>query len=126
MLEILLKGIALHPTSELLYKQILSVELSNIRSAMKKYSDNNPKEIKERADSNCEKLKYYLNAIFKNIKDLDFYFELLRLFDSYNFTASLKKLVMEHLISNFGKESPLWNALAFREYTGKCVLIISF
>lgn len=112
VLEILLKGIVLNPTSKILYKQILSLELSNAQRTLKQSNNIHDKRVDE-------KVKLYFSAVFKAIKDLDFYFELLRLFDSYSFTTSMKKLVIEHLTDNYAEEPNMWITLAQRELAGE-------
>lgn len=117
--QILIKGLAKHDKSKLLYTLIISLELSQAQE-IKRNSNSN----EDKYELCCEKIKQYLIMAFKHITDIEFYIELLELFESYEFSTSLKQYVVDNLMLNCTAEKKKEFWMAYLKYLterkGRC------
>lgn len=113
-LEILLKGLVLHPDSELLYKQAINLQLSKAQLTIMQCEKESPNELENKKNLFVEKLNYFLDMVFKNIKKFCFYFELLEVFEGYNFVGDIKKRILDKIMVEYSQEPLVWHNLAQR------------
>lgn len=116
--EILLKGLVLHPDSELLYKQAISLHLSKANVIIKECNEQPSDDLKNKKKMYIEKVNIFLDMVFKNIKRYNFYFELLDLLETYDFTLDLKKSILNKIVEEYSQEPLVWHNLAQRCHRG--------
>lgn len=115
--ETLLKALGVHRSSKDLYKYAINFKLSQIKQNLEKEQAN----AKYFAD-----LNEYVNSVFENMKDYEYYFEILSLTDSYNFEYANKiKTVIEEKIKKSCSDIPkAWDLFAQRADEGKILCIL--
>ncbi|XP_057332937.1 U3 small nucleolar RNA-associated protein 6 homolog [Microplitis mediator] len=102
----LLKGLHFHPESQLLYKDLLQLELTEASSS----KDDTPVESKH--------ARLIYQQAYKYIKDVNFIIELLDIASKYKDTKDLQKIIMDDLVENFSDEPKMWDTWARREFKG--------
>lgn len=104
----------IHPDSELLYKQAINLQLSKAQLAIAQCEKDNSNYLETTKKSFIEKFNNFLDMIFKNIKKFSFYFELLELFEEYNFVGDIKKRILNEIMCEYSQEPLVWHSFAQR------------
>ncbi|KAG8041406.1 hypothetical protein G9C98_002394 [Cotesia typhae] len=102
----LLKGLHFHPKAQILYKDLLELELYEACSN----EEDTPVELK-RAELVYQQAR-------KHIKDIDFTIKLLDIASRFKKTKNLQKIIMDDLVKNFSDEPKAWDKQARREFQG--------
>ncbi|XP_044586334.1 U3 small nucleolar RNA-associated protein 6 homolog [Cotesia glomerata] len=102
----LLKGLHFHPKAQILYKDLLELELYEACSN----EQDTPVELKH------GELVY--QQARKHIKDINFTIELLDIASKFNKTKNLQKIIMDDLVENFSDEPKAWDKRARRLFKG--------
>ncbi|KAF5273297.1 hypothetical protein FQR65_LT04719 [Abscondita terminalis] len=102
----LLKAIEIHKDNAMLYKEIISVEISNMI--------NNDSETKV----SVNRLKEIMHTIFGNIDDYNFYIESLTQLEVQSCTTEVQDMVVSKLMTDYWDNEDVWHTLAQRERKG--------
>lgn len=106
-LVMLLKGVELHKDSKILYKEIIVIELFNVA--------NN----KDNEDTCIKRLTSIIESVFTNIKEPEFYIEILELLKSHHYTIDIQDRIIEIMTENYFDNENVWHTLAQREFKDK-------
>lgn len=105
----LLKAVAIHKDSQLLYKEMIQLELHNlIETGFEKIDYN----------KNLKKLEEIIKATFINIKDCNFQIQLLEILEEYDITTSVQAVIVNHLMKEYLDNEYTWHTFAQRERKG--------
>lgn len=115
----MLKGLELHPDSQLLYKQGINLQLRIAQSDIRQCETDAPHELENKKKKYVEEVHEFVDVVFKNIKKFGFYFELLELFENYKFVGGVKKQVLDKILVDYWHEPLVWHNLAQRCQRGK-------
>lgn len=117
-LEIILKGLVLHPTSSLLYTRAIKLQLVDAQFNIRKCEKETPNKQESMKNMYIEKINYFIEMSFTNIKEFTSYFDLLELLDKYDFIKQEKQKFIEKLTAKFAQEPLIWHNLAQRSLKG--------
>lgn len=109
-LVMLLKGVELHKDSKILYKEIIVIELFNVA--------NN----KDNEDTCLKRLTGVIESVFTNIKEPEFYIEILELLKSHHCTVDIQDSIIKIMTENYFDNENVWHTLAQREFKDKSQL----
>lgn len=118
-LKLLLKGLELHPDSQLLYKQAINLQLRIAQLDIKQCEKETPDELEKKKEKYVAEVHEFVDVVFKNIKQFSFYFELLELIENYNLLVDVKKQILEKILEDYSHEPLVWHNLAQRCHRGK-------
>lgn len=112
--ETLLRALVEHKSSKYLYKYAINFTLCQLQQNL---------ENKQVAPRYFAEVNKYVRMVFENIRDYEYYFDILRLTESYNFEAAITLTTkieekIEVLCSNIPK---VWDLFAQRGYEGKVI-----
>lgn len=123
-MKILCKGLTIHKDSKLLYKELIQLEIHNALSNGWQLKEN----ITEPAEQQklwLEKLCKYIKTIINNIKECEYYVELLEYLVEYTFTGPAQNIIIEFIYSNFSLRAITWRVMAQRDWKGFISCIVS-
>lgn len=118
-LETLLRGLQLHPDSQLMYKHAIELQLKEARVVIGKCEKNSPNLVDNKRNMYVEKVNSIIDVAFKNIRSYLFYFDVLNLFDSYEFHGDVEKRILDKIVTDYAQEPQVWYHLAERRLRGK-------
>lgn len=122
-LNVIHKGLTIHKDCQFLYSEAIQLELLN------REKDDWPKDMtiqKTNDEVCCEKIKTYVQSIFRNVNDLKYLFKILKLLEPHSFTQNVQNMIIDRLLQSHFNEELVWDTLAQRERHGKHILIVSF
>ncbi|KAF5276512.1 hypothetical protein FQA39_LY06581 [Lamprigera yunnana] len=103
---ILLKALELHKDSQILYKELITTEISKTNNS-------------NRDKKHCiERLTEMVTSTYENIKDVNFYIDLLTQLEDSSFTVEIQVMIIRKLMEEFWDSEFVWHALAQRERKG--------
>ncbi|CAH0546712.1 unnamed protein product [Brassicogethes aeneus] len=108
----LLKGLTIHKDSQALYREAFELLLSG---EPKHISENALEDEIYKIKTLNLKIKTYLDTIFHDIPDINFYIELLEMLQKYPSTQESQEMIVEKLIESYSGEDLVWHTLAQRE-----------
>lgn len=113
-----MQGIEIHEEGKLLYKEAIHFELLIKQEALK--SD----PVDENAVKLCdEQIKFYTTKILEHIQgECRYYFDIVKVLESFDFTAELKCDFIKQIIEKYGNHLEVWKYLVERERKGKCTV----
>ncbi|KAJ8924757.1 hypothetical protein NQ315_000910 [Exocentrus adspersus] len=115
-LNVIHKGLMIHKDCQILYKEAIQLELLN--KEKDEWSKDATKSLKSKDEICCDKIKTYIQTIFKNITDFKFLLEILELLEPHTFTRSVQDVVINRLLDRHSDEDLVWHTLAQRERRG--------
>ncbi|XP_076248353.1 U3 small nucleolar RNA-associated protein 6 homolog [Calliopsis andreniformis] len=120
--QFLLRGLHIHPTSQLLFTDAFKLELDDASSNEKKNESNNDSGTPMATDGEMNiELKraciIYQQAA-KRIKDIKFIIELLNIAKEYKNTEELQNKIVSDIIQEYTHEPLMWDTMARRELEG--------
>lgn len=115
-IKLILKGLVLHPNSALLYKRALKLHLSEAQFTLKRLTA--PDDIKKHENMYREKINLFIEQIFENVKDFQFYLKILALIENYEFLGDVKTRILQNILENHSEEPLVWHELAQKSNKG--------
>lgn len=119
--QFFLRGLHIHPTSQLLFTDAFKLELDDASSTDQK-SENNSDSTSVSTDDDMPiglKRAYIIyQQASKRIKDVKFIIELLNITKEYSNTEKLQNKIVSDIIQEYAHEPLMWDTMARRELEG--------
>ncbi|EFN79056.1 U3 small nucleolar RNA-associated protein 6 homolog [Harpegnathos saltator] len=123
--QFLLRGLHIHPDSQLLYIEAFRLELndhisvSNNAENAENQEDNSASTVDDNEMPLALKRAYviYQQAV-ERVNDIKFIIELLKITEKYNNTEKLQKKIISDMIREYAHEALMWDKMADRELQG--------
>lgn len=113
--QFLLRGLQLHPESQLLYIDAFKLELNNQPTIVENQESN---LTSDELTVTLKKAYVIYQQAFENIKDIKFIVELLNIAKDYDNTENLQKKMICDMIKEYAHEALMWDTMARREFQG--------
>ncbi|KAF2880477.1 hypothetical protein ILUMI_25684 [Ignelater luminosus] len=107
---ILLKGVQEHPKNELLYKEIIKLELGELAV----YTSQNKEDVKEQQLC-IQRIQDAVNMVFNNVFNGEFYVHILEMLESNSLTSPIQETIIDRLKADCSDNEKVWHILAQRE-----------
>lgn len=111
-LQTICDGLMKHKSSNLLYKELIQLEMYDAQTNNLILKDS------ELQKSWIEKLCKYMKMIINNIRDCEYFVELLEYLAQFGLTAPAQDVVIKHLVKDYSCKAITWNFLARRDWKG--------
>lgn len=120
--QFLLRGLHIHPTSQLLFIDAFKLELDDA-SANDQKSENNgdnalPTETDDDMSIGIKRAYIIYQQASKRIRDIKFVIELLNITKDHNNTEKLQNKIVSNMIEEYTHEPLMWDTMARRELEG--------
>ncbi|CAL7936304.1 unnamed protein product [Xylocopa violacea] len=120
--QFLLRGLHIHPNSQLLFIDTFKLELEDAVVNDQKNESNNENAMSTRTDDDMTiglKRTYTVyQQASKRIKDIKFIIQLLNIAKEYNSTEKLQNKIVSDMIQEYAHEPLMWDTMARRELEG--------
>ncbi|XP_012523269.1 U3 small nucleolar RNA-associated protein 6 homolog [Monomorium pharaonis] len=124
--QYLLRGLQIHPDSQLLYIDAFKLELDNpLATDLNDESTGNQGDNSESVTTDNSDIPFPLKTAFviyqqafDHIKDIKFIIELLNITKNYDNIESLQNRIIRDMIQNYTNEPLMWDTMARRELQG--------
>lgn len=120
--QFLLRGLHIHPTSQLLFIDAFKLELDEVlvNDQKNENSDDNTVQTETDDDMSIGLKRAYIiyQQASKRIKDIRFIIELLNIAKNHNNTEKLQNKILSDMIQEYTHEPLMWDTMARRELEG--------
>jgi len=116
--QIMLRGLRFHPTSRLLHREYLRLELLYVERLLKRKDILGLGALEEVHQENrdlvlnCEVAKVVYQAASEKIKEPEFLVSMLVIAKSFKFAVAVQKEILEDLKTNYNNNAVTWDTLA--------------
>ena len=120
--QFLLRGLHIHPTSQLLFIDAIKLELDDASSNDQKNESNGDSAVPKATDNEMtiglKRACIIYQQASKRIKDIKFIIELLDIAKEHNNTEELQSKIVSTMIQEYAHEPLMWDTMARRELEG--------
>ncbi|CAD1468129.1 unnamed protein product, partial [Heterotrigona itama] len=120
--QFFLRGLHIHPTSQLLFTDAFKLELDEVSTNDQKNESSGDNTVSTETDNDMSiglKRAYIIyQQASKRIKDIKFIIELLNIAKDYNNTEKLQNKIVSDMIEEYTHEPLMWDTMARRELEG--------
>lgn len=119
--QLFLRGLHVHPTSQLLFTAIFKLELDNVSTNDQK-NETSGNNVSTETDNDMsiglKRVYIIYQQASKRVKDIKFIIELLNITKDYNNTEKLQNKIVSDMIEEYTHEPLMWDTMARRELEG--------
>lgn len=114
-LQTLEKGRAFHKDCGNIYREAIEIEIHKefgMKSIMKREGE----DLTGKKELCVKRILLYLEEMFTNVKDPEFYSSILRYFSTLDFTTEVETKIAEHVLKEFSNNAEIWHAVGQWEF----------